>query len=371
MNTSAIRIGLTAILILTGLQSVVGAESAAEVQLWYRQPALIWEEALPVGNGRIGAMVYGGVLREHIQLNEETIWSGAPTPTWADPAFRELRRRRQELLFQGKFRDTNALTLKFTREERAQLGLGEPERVNGTSSARHAYQPLADLFLHFDHGVAREQHYRRSLNLDTAVATTTYRVGDTQFTREVFASYPAQALVIRIRADQPGALNFAASLDYRRDVEADMYRYDAELGVKAASVSVPPRPVWSHLGTNRFSWTGRGHPDGVRFEAHFEVRNEGGTLVATDDGFRVSRADAVTVIMTVGTDYRGGQPAERAAKDLEALTGTDYAALRAAHVVDHQRLFQRVRLDLGRTRAADMPTDRRVLARMWARRILG
>lgn len=341
------------------------AESDPNLKLWYRQPAGIWEEALPVGNGRIGAMVYGGVLRDHIQLNEETIWSGAPTPKTADPAFREERRRRQELLFQGRYREAENLSLKLTEVERAGLNLGKPEPVAGTSIARHVYQPLGDLYLHFNHGTAREENYRRELDLDTAVATTTYNVDNTAFTREVFASHPAQALVIRLAADKPGAMNFSASLDYRRDVEADMYRYDAELGAKVASVTTPPRPVWTHLGNNRFAWRGRGHPDGVRFEAHFEVRCEGGNLVPTADGFRVHAADNVTILITVGTDFKGGDPASRARGDLDALKDDSYKNLRAAHSADHQKLFRRVELNLGRTRAADMPTDRRILAQMW------
>lgn len=345
--------------------TVAGAASDPNLQLWYLQPATQWEEALPVGNGRIGAMVHGGVLREHIQLNEETIWSGAPTPKSADPAFREERRRRQELLLRGRYREAQNFKLKLTEAERAALQLGKPELVPGTSTARHVYQPLGDLYLHFDYGTAREEDYRRELDLDTAIATTTYRVGGTNFTREVFASHPAQALVIRLTADQPGAVSFAAALDYRRDVKADMYRYDAELGAKVNSVTTPPRPVWTHLRNNRFAWRGRGHPDGVRFEAQFEVLCDGGDMTPTADGFRVHAANSVTILMTVGTDFRGGDPAGRASGDLDALKAHRYETLRAAHSADHQKLFRRVELNLGHNRAAGMPTDRRILAQMW------
>ncbi len=116
------------------------------LQLWYDRPAAYWEEALPVGNGRIGAMVYGGVHREHIQLNEETIWSGAPTPKLADPTFREKLRRQQQLLFAGRFREAEELNL--SEADKRALNLGTPQRIPGTTTARHAYQPLGDLFLH-------------------------------------------------------------------------------------------------------------------------------------------------------------------------------------------------------------------------------
>ena len=334
--------------------------------LWYDRPAQYWEEALPVGNGRIGAMVYGGVHRDHIQLNEETIWSGAPTPKLADPTFREKLRRQTELIFAGKFHEAD--DLKLTDAEKRALNLGEPRAIPGTSTARHVYQPLGDLFLHFAHGTVREENYRRELNLDTAVATTRYTAGGVTFTREVFSSFPANALVTRVAADRAGAVSFTAALDYRRDVKDDMYRYDAELGAKIESVTTPPRPTWTHLGGTRFAWRGRGHPDGVKFEARFEVRLDGGTLTPTADGFRVADATSVVIVMTVGTDFRGADPAARAAQDLERAAALDVAALRAAHVADHQALFRRVQLDLGRTRSADMPTNRRVWSQMWGAR---
>lgn len=339
------------------------ASPADRLTLWYDRPAQYWEEALPVGNGRIGAMIYGGVDHDHIQLNEETIWSGAPKPAVADPAFREERRRREVLLFQGKIRE--AQKLKLSAPERAALNLGSPEPVPGTSAARHAYQPLGDLHLHFALGTALPEDYRRALNLDTAVATTTYRVAGTTFTREVFTSFPARALVMRISADHPGAVSFAASLDYRRDVKADMYRYDAELGPKIESVTAPPRPSWTALGANRFAWRGRAHPDGVRFDARFEVRHEGGRVAPTADGFQVAGADSVVVVMTVGTDFRAHDPAADAARDLEAARGIPYDVLKSTHIADHRALFRRVDLDLGETRSATMPTNRRIWSQMW------
>ena len=352
---------------LTGTLPPIVARAAAppdsRLLLWYDRPAQYWEEALPVGNGRIGAMVYGGVLRDHIQLNEETIWSGAPTPKLADPTFREKLRRQQELIFAGKFRE--AEELKLSEAEKSALNLGAPQIIPGTSTARHVYQPLGDLFLFFDHGTAREEDYRRELNLDTAVATTRYSAGGVSFMREVFSSFPANALVTRVVADKAGALSFAATLDYRRDVKDDMYRYDAELGAKVESVTPPPRPTWTHLGGSRFAWRGRGHPNGVKFDARFEVRLEDGTLAPTADGFRVTGATSALIIMTVGTDFRGADPTTRATQDIDALAGLPFEALRDAHIADHQALFRRVDLDLGRTRSADMPTNRRIWSQMW------
>jgi len=331
--------------------------------LWYDRPAAYWEDALPLGNGRIGAMVYGDVFREHIQLNENTIWSGRSAPAIADPANRELVRRQQELLFAGQYRAAEAL--KLSPADTAALHLGPHETVAGTSEARHVYQPLGDLFLYFDNTPTRETEYRRSLNLDTAVAATRYTLEGVHFAREIFISHPDRALVMHLTADRPGSLTFSAAMDYRKDVVEDMYRYDAELGAKVASVTAPPRPTWTYLGGRRFAWRGQAHPDGVRFEAEFEVRNQGGTLIPAAHGFRVSGADDVSIYMTVGTDFRHSDPAGSAARDLAALAGRSVAAVRAAHIADHQALFRRVDLDLGRNRAADMPTNRRMLAQWW------
>jgi alpha-L-fucosidase 2 len=331
--------------------------------LWYDRPAQYWEEALPVGNGRIGAMIYGNVEHEHIQLNEETIWSGTPQLAFADPAFRVQQRQRVALLFQGKIRAAQQVEL--SAPERAALKLGPLQPVAGTSATRHVYQPLGDLYLHFDHGTTLPEDYRRELNLDTAVATTTYRVGKTTFTREVFASHPGRALVVRISSDRPGAVTLAAVLDYRHDVKADMYRYDSELGAQIASVTAPPRPSWTALGANRFAWRGRAHPDGVRFDARFEVRHEGGRVTPTANGFKVANADSLTLIMTVGTDFRGHDQGADAARDLTAIADIPYATLKTAHIADHQALFRRVKLDLGRTRSANMPTNRRIWSQMW------
>ena len=137
-----------AIAVLLAVTSFANARAAGDSNrwlLWYDQPAQYWEEALPVGNGRIGAMIYGGVQRDHIQLNEETIWSGAPTPKIADPTFREKLHRQNDLLFAGKFHEAEEVAL--SEAEKRTLNLGAPQPIPGTSTARHVYQPLGDLFL--------------------------------------------------------------------------------------------------------------------------------------------------------------------------------------------------------------------------------
>ncbi|NQU43573.1 glycoside hydrolase family 95 protein [bacterium] len=337
---------------------------AGDWALWYREPARRWEEALPVGNGRIGAMVFGNVQREHIQLNEESIWSGKPKPREATTLHRELVRRRQQLFFEGKPKEAEALSYEDLRAE------GVPEEkevVPGSTGARHIYKPLGDLYLLFDPFDQIESDYRRELDLDTAIARTTFFVDGANYTREVFSSYPDQALVIRLTCDQPGRISFKTLMDRRKDVKADMYRYDAELGAKVESITTPPPPVIEVVSPDHYIFSGQADPDGVRFEAHFKVIPESGTAESTDRGFQVKEADAVTILMSCWTDFYEGDMREIASRHLERAGAKSYDELRSAHIKDHQRLFRRVDLDLGPGLGdADQPvplsTDERVLA---------
>ena len=167
---------------------VCSAKAADDLTLWYRQPAKEWTEALPVGNGRLGAMVFGGAEHERLQLNENTLWSGGPYDPNNPEALAALPEARR-LIFAGKYKEANDLI--------AQRMMAKPLR-------QQVYQPVGDLLLDFaGHDNATE--YRRDLNIDTAVSTTTYRIGDVHFKREVFASHPDQVIVVRLTADKPAA----------------------------------------------------------------------------------------------------------------------------------------------------------------------
>src|SRR5262245_2469175 len=161
--------------------------------LWYRQPARLWVEALPVGNGRLGAMVFGGVATERLQLNEDTLWSGGPRD-WDNPRAREALPEVRRLLAAGDYVAADGLC----------------REMQGPYT--QSYQPLGDLLLHFD-SAGEPVDYKRELDLRTAIATTRYRHDGVVFTREAFASAPDQVIVVRIAGDRPGQLNFNATLD--------------------------------------------------------------------------------------------------------------------------------------------------------------
>ena len=175
---------------------IASAASASELQLWYAQPAAKWEEALPLGSGRMGAMVFGGTGEERIQFNEDTLWTGKPHDYVREGAHDHLREI-QKLVFEGKQDEVADLVRKKF--------LSDPVR-------QKSYQPFGDLRFHFP-GHENVADYRRELDLDSAVARVGYRVGDVTYQREVFASYPDNVIVVRLTASQPGKISFALKMD--------------------------------------------------------------------------------------------------------------------------------------------------------------
>ena len=304
-----------------GLQT----SSQDDQTIWLRSAASQWDHAFPVGNGRLGAMVFGSVNRERIQLNEETLWMGGPRETDNPEALKALPDVRR-LLFEG--RPTQAYAL----AERKMMG--KPWRLE-------SYQSLADLRLNFDHeGTIGD--YRRELDLDAAVARVTYKLDGVLFTREVFASHPDRAIVVRLTVDRPGALTFGAWIDRQQDARTEIAGND-QLN------------LIGHLGGGK----------GLSFLASAKVTAEGGSQETFPERILVSGATAATIVLSAGTSFKGNNPSEQVARDLAAAAAKPYAALRSAHVADHQKLYRRVSLRLGAagpSAAAKLPTDERLEA---------
>jgi alpha-L-fucosidase 2 len=313
--------------------TATGFATAAEpLTLWYRQPATEWVEALPVGNGRLGAMVFGGLTEERIQFNESTLWIGEPRDYSHPGASNHLAAIRQ-LLFAGKQREAEQLAM--------QEFMSVPLR-------QMPYQPFADLRLRFP-GHTNVIEYRRELNLDEAVARTSYRIGVVRYERETLASAPDQVLVTRIAADLKGQVSFDVTFDC---------------------------PHWSTVtaaGNKEIILTGK-LPDTynnqaiknpLRFEARLQVRTDGGKVVCRDGGIKVTGANSATLILSAATSFKNfqdvsGDPAQVTASALGAVKKKDWDELRAAHVADHQQLFRRVALELGASNNAALPTDERL-----------
>ena len=291
--------------------------------LHYAKPAATWNEALPLGNGRLGAMVFGTVAREHLSLNEDSIWSGEshynPSPRMRT-SLSDVRR----LLFAGDYKAAHAIAERdFTTPNDPRYG---------------HYQPLADLWIDFpsltSDGVVSD--YRRELDIGQAVATTRFTRDGVTFTRTVFASAPAEALIVRLTASQPGKLTCTVELTRERDA--------------SVTAEAPGRIVLT--GTTPFG--------GVRFATVLEARADGGRASVDGPHLRIEAADAVTLVVAAQSTFRHADPLALARIQAQRAAAQAWPALRAAHVTDYQELYQRVALDLGPDPAAQIPTDERL-----------
>jgi alpha-L-fucosidase 2 len=309
----------------TGELTGQAAPPAQPLSLWYRQPARRWEEALPVGNGRLGAMVFGGVDNERLQLNENSLWDGHAQDTTNPEALAVLPEVRR-LVFEGHNEEATQLAGKM---------MGIPQGVK-------SYQTLGDLFLELPPAPVA-QGFRRELDLDTGVARVTYESGGVRYTREVFASAPARAIVVRLTAGEPGKLTFAARLARGRDAQT--------------------RPE----GADTLVMSGRVGGQGLAYEARLRALPEGGQVAADGDQLTITGADSATLLLVAATAYKSptdtsGDPVALCQADLAAAAATPYPDLLAAHLADHQALFRRVDLDLGGAQASARPTDERLEA---------
>jgi alpha-L-fucosidase 2 len=317
-------------LILTLSYNVTIAQPPAELlSLWYRQPARQWVEALAVGNGRLGAMVFGGVAQERIQLNEDTLWAGGPYDP-ANPDALEALPKVRELIFAGRYREASNLV---------------GQKMMAKPLTQMPYQCVGDLLLKFPdaNGVT---DYRRDLNLDTAVATVEYTIDGVRYMREVFSSPVDQVIVIRLNADKPGKVTFTASMQTPQK----------------ASVVVELPNTLVMQGVNGGS---RGITGDLKYQARVAVAASGGRVVPGDGQITVTDADSTLLLIAVATSYKSykdvtGDP-EALTKDAIAKAGAkSFDSLLRDHVAAHQKLFRRVMLDLGTTAAAGRPTDERI-----------
>ncbi len=304
------------------------------LQLWYDKPAARWAEALPIGNGSMGAMVFGGIAEERIQFNEDTFWSGKPMDRQSPEAAENLAEIRR-LLFDGKQKEAEKLAMdKF---------MSRPLR-------QETYQTCGDLLLEFDLPEnAETEDYRRDLDLDAALATVSFKHKGVTYRREVFASHPAGLIVIRLTADQPGKISLTASFTTPHAAHG--------LSVLDGNTVVLNARATKHKRT--------GVDCALRMEARAKLLVEGGSTAEEGNAVAARNADAVTILLAGATNYvnwrdTSGDPGGRCADRLKAAAGKSFSELLAAHQEDHRALFRRVTLNLGETGCAKLPTDRRV-----------
>ncbi len=287
----------------------------------------MWVEALPVGNGKLGGMVFGGTVRERIQFNESTVWTGEPHDYAHPGAYRYLGKIR-ELLWAGR------------QKEAEDLAMAEFMSV---PLRQKAYQSFGDLILTFpDISESEVTGYRRSLDLDTAVASVEYTHAGVTYRREVFASYPANVLVVRLTASRPGSISLETSL---------------RSGHEEGSTTIE--------SSGDLTLSGRVKDSAIRFEARLLVQASGGQREAREGKIAIRHADSATLILAGATNFRNYQdvsadPSARNGATLTAVRSVSFDRMKARHIADYQVLFRRVSLDLGSTPAAALPTDERI-----------
>lgn len=296
-----------------------------QLSLWYSQPAAEWLEASPVGNGRLGAMLYGGVDTDRIALNEITLWSGQFDENQEKPFGKEKLADLRKLFFDGKLAEGNRIA---------------SEHLKGNYSSFGTHLPLGDLKLNFVHPNGQLSGYRRELNIENAVGAVAYKVGGVRYRREYFAGNPAGVLVIRLSASKPGAITFGVALDLLRRAE-----------VAAADGQI----VFS--GKVAFHKHGVG---GVDFTGKVALSVDGGSVAVLGNTLSVTDATTATIVVDVRTSYKNADFRALCTETVEAALAKGYEALKAEHVKDYSSLFGRTELFLGGSRAENLPTDLRI-----------
>ena len=322
-----LRTGKYVIIILFILSSI--GVIAQPNLIWYERPASNWNEALPVGNGRLAAMVFGGVSREMLQLNEETVWAGEPGNNVLNNGFREALPEIRRLIFEGKYQEAQDAAFKVVPPQTQNPNNGMP------------YQPVGNLLIDFQ-GHEQYSAYRRELDISKAISSTSYKVNGVTFRREVFASFTDQVIVVRLTADKPGNISCSVSLNSPQKIH-EVSSANSELVLKGVSGNAGGK-----IGK-------------VRFQARIHPVVKGGQTSASGSTVRIDKANEAILYVSMATNFvnyhdLSANEEARAIKYISQTEKRPYEKLRAAHVESYRRYFDRVTLDLGSSSAA-RPTD--------------
>lgn len=307
------------------------SQSKQNLKIWYNKPsASTWENALPIGNGHLGAMVYGNVEKETVQLNESTVWSGSPNRNDNPLALDSLAIIRQ-LIFGGKQKDAEKIANRV---------------IISRTSYGQKFEPVGSLQLAFA-GHENFSNYHRELDIERAVAKTSYTVNGVTYTREALVSFPDRVVVIRLTANKPGSISFTASFTTTQ---------------KKAAITTTPEKELTIFGTTSDHEAVKGM---VKYKGIVRMKPDGGALTANDTSLIVKDANAVTIYISVGTNFNNyhnisGDENKRAVDYLNKAYPKSFAVLLAAHVAAYQKYFNRVKLDLGSSDAVNLPTDERL-----------
>lgn len=329
LKISSMKITSKFLIIPTVAMLSLEAMAGQEHKLWYDSPAQVWTEALPLGNGRLGAMVYGNPGAEQIQLNEETIWAGQPNNN-ANPEAREWISKIRQLVFDGKYREAQDMA---TAHVKSKTNQGMP------------YQPFGDLRLNFP-GHIRYENYQRELSLDSARVVVRYEVDGVNFTRETFSSFTDQVVITRITADKPGKVTFNATLTSSHP--------DVMIASEGNDITL------DGIGSNHEGLKGK-----VEFQGRVTAVAKGGVVTSRDGVLSVENADEAVVYTSIATNFNNytditGDEVARSKKYLAEALKKSFADAKKDHVEFYQKEIGASSLDLGEDKFADVPTDVRI-----------
>lgn len=317
------KITLLLILLLSGASLIVNSKSySRELKLWYKQPAAEWMQSSPLANGRLSMMVYGGVEKETIALNEITMWSGQADKFQERACGKETLGDIRQLFFDGKYAEGNQVAT---------------EILGGTPHSFGSHVPVGDLRIDFEYPQGQFRNYKRELNLHNAINEVLFEVGGVQYKREYFCSNPDDAIIIRLSANKKGKLNCSISLDLLR--EAD---------ITAATNSLE--------FTGQVSFPKQG-PGGVNFMGKIGVSSPDGKITAANGKVNIKDATHAIIVMDIRTDYSNKQYKDDCIKTVSNVLACKYDLLKERHIKDYSRLFNRVDLSFGKSETENLPTD--------------
>ncbi|WP_338787040.1 glycoside hydrolase family 95 protein [Metabacillus sp. FJAT-53654] len=303
------------------------------MKLNYQTSAKTWTEALPIGNGRLGAMIFGGVELERLQLNEDTLWSGSPKD-FNNPDAKKYLPEIRKLIFEGKYEEADHIA------------------KNMMGPYTQSYLPFGDLLIKFAHD-GNEKNYRRSLDLQDGIARVQYDIDDVTYTREMFSSFEDQVIVIHLRANKPGKINFTAKLESLLQTVIEKSNEELILrGICPENVD----PGYFRDNENPIIYEQEGNGNSLTFEGRLAVQKDGGVSYLDDEGLTVLNATTVTLFFSAATSFNGfdksprkegKDPSVTVMKHLYEAKKSTFETLRETHIKDYRSLFDRVELDLG------------------------
>ncbi len=307
----------------------------APYTLWYKQPASHWNEALPVGNGRLGAMVFGKPAREQLQLNEETVWAGEPGNNVPDHLYPVIQQARQ-LIAEGKYKEAQELTTQYI-----------PRKPTPDNNYGMQYQPVGDVFIDFP-GHEKASNYYRDLDIQKAISTVSYNINGVTYTREVFSSFTDNVLMVRLSANKKGKISCI--------IKANSPHKSSEVKQQNKMLALS--------GTSSDSENKKGK---VNFITYVQPKLNGGNLTTTDSSLVIRNANEVVIYVSIATNFNkyndlSGNAEAKAMGYLTQANKKPYAQALKEHKAFYKNYFDRISLDLGTSEAGQKPTDERVAA---------